>query len=980
VNRRDFITLSCEAALAAKLGVSSTVTAGASVVDRVITNIHSSLADAIKTPAALLPIPKSNKTMQNPVLDLAGPWMFTLDPPDQFWKRGIDSSSWSTVHVPGEFATQGFDVSENVEYPCRRTVKIPNEFKGQRLFLRFDGVYGHARVWVNGMFVREHFGGFTSWDCEITSAIGQDTETIDLVVGVTDRSDDISQASYYAKHSIAGILRGVRLIALPPLHLEYLSVAATLDSKYKDGVIAFSAALSPQNYKTAEFEFRLEDKSKPQHFELLEKLSVHPGEDASKVLKVLAPKKWDAEHPNLYTLEIKLSIDGELIQTFERNIGFRTVARVGNELQVNGQSVKLRGVCHHSIHPLHGRAVPVEFDEKDARLFREANINFVRTSHYPPTEEFLDACDRHGIYVEEETAVCWSELGKGPSSDQEFSSRFMSQFREMIERDHGHAAVVFWSLGNESEWGENFALEYQYARKRDPSRPLIFSYPDTTPWGTSSFDIYSKHYPDVDSDLSSESFPVLGDEFGHISCYNVDTLRRDPGVRNFWGKSIKRFGDKFIESKGCLGGSIWAAIDDVFLLPKGPVGYGPWGVIDGWRRPKPEYWLTKKAYSPIRMDDKPISVPADNDELQIPIYNAFDHTNIAEVNIDWKIGQEHGRLKPTDIAPHSSGYLRIPSRKWSRGEVLDISFTHSSNIVVDQVSIRVGERTNVLSSPEPGALKLVNTSTELQIQGPNFMVSISRLTGLIARATCNGEVVLEGGPFLDMGAGQMDGWLLKKLSASLEGDIATILISGDNKQSQGWVGTVGIDFEIKIDSGGLITTHYQLRGSSEYTHLGLGFLLPATVDKLIWDRESLWSTYPEDHIGRPKGIALKRASHPAQSYRAEPSWPWSQDVGDFLLFGKDGPAPYSTNDFRSLKENVWYASCVLAQGEVRARIEASGDIAVRTSSLADGRVLLSAFNYWKYPDLEWGNYTGVSKPPAESNYEIRLRLTNMREV
>ena len=132
-------------------------------------------------------------------------------------------------------------------------------------------------------------------------------------------------------------------------------------------------------------------------------------------------KPWDAEHPNIYTLQVSLVRDGETVETLVRKIGFRTIRRDGNRLLVNGRPVKLRGVCRHSIHPIHGRAVPAEFDEMDAALFRAANINFVRTSHYPPSEQFLEACDRHGIYLEEETAVCWSNEENGPSSNPEFT-------------------------------------------------------------------------------------------------------------------------------------------------------------------------------------------------------------------------------------------------------------------------------------------------------------------------------------------------------------------------------------------------------------------------------------------------------------------------------------------------------------------------------------------------------------------------------
>jgi beta-galactosidase/beta-glucuronidase len=461
MNRRAFLEAFCATLFAGKLGLAEThgihvMNGGCSSPD----GLTGPSTAACKSSTALVPIPVSVKGVREPVIDLGGSWKVASNPPDGFWRQNIDLSSWTNVDVPGEFATQGLQVVQNVEYPCRKSAKVPPDFTGQRLFLRFDGVYGYARVWVNGVYIRDHFGGFTSWDCEITGHVKPD-RVMDLVVGITDRSDDISQASYYAKHSVAGILRGVRLIAVPPIHLNHYLVSATLDTEYENGAIHITAASSSQNYKTAQLELKLMDKLGKNAALDPSVIPLTAGSAVSeKTLAIRRPERWDAEHPNLYTFETSVVVDGQLVEILQRKIGFRTVERKANRVLVNGQPVKLRGACRHSIHPVYGRAVPPDLDERDAVLFREANINFVRTSHYPPAETFLDACDRHGIYVEEETAVCWSKADGGPSSDPEFMGRFLSQFQEMIERDREHPAILFWSLGNESEWGANFAVEH----------------------------------------------------------------------------------------------------------------------------------------------------------------------------------------------------------------------------------------------------------------------------------------------------------------------------------------------------------------------------------------------------------------------------------------------------------------------------------------------------------------------------------------
>ncbi len=972
MNRRTFLESLSALFLAANSGLWSRASA--------LNNESADASCAGKgTTPRLLPVPESVSGVRAPVLSLAGAWNSTAAPPSAFWERDLDTSAWSHVEMPNEFAALGFPVAPDTEYPCRRKIHIPADFRDHRIFLRFDGVYGYARVWIDGVYLRDHFGGFTSWDCEITGHV-KPGEEAELVLGITDRSDDISQASYYAKHPVAGILRDVRLFAAPPTCLYSLDASAAFDVERQMGTIDLAAELSPPGTHSANLQLVLTDESGTSMPLEPATIPIVP-EKAGAIQKIVvqSPKPWDAEHPNLYTLEVSLVVDGQTAETIVRRIGFRSIRREGNRLLVNGMPIKLRGVCRHSIHHIHGRAVPAEFDEMDAALFRAANINFVRTSHYPPSEQFLDACDRHGIYVEEEAAVCWSNVENGPSSSPEFTARFMSQFQEMIGRDRGHASVLMWSLGNESQWGANFAAERRLATEQDPNRPVIFSYPDTAPMETQAFDIYSRHYPGADSDLSSSIYPLLNDEFGHVSCYNLDTLRRDPGIRNFWGESIRRFGQNFLSADGCLGGSIWAGVDEVFLLPDGPVGYGPWGLIDGWRRPKPEYYLTAKAYSPIRIEDRPLPAPASGGALSIPITNAFDHTNLRDVEIRWATGGDSGRLRPVDLAPHRSGYFEIPPRAWKPDDALQLDF-YANGRLIDQFRLRIDPSFPSLLKPVHAAAVLQQNGNDLLVRGPKFSVAVNQTTGLIREAAFDGQVILTGGPYLDLGTGPLSSqWLLRHCRAVASGDAVTIFTSGESKQNEG-IESIPIDFEIQIDGCGLLTTRYRLPSSGATPDpLGIAYLLPTGMDRLSWHRDSLWSVYPDDHIGRPRGVALKKPARAALSYRAKPEWSWSEDMEDAFLWGKEGAHPQATNDFRSLKENIHYAACTLAGSSVRARAEANADLAVRASVLPDGQVSFSLYNLWSYTGLGWGNYTGQHAAPAASSHEVRLRLTDLPE-
>jgi hypothetical protein len=175
----------------------------------------------------------------------------------------------------------------------------------------------------------------------------------------------------------------------------------------------------------------------------------------------------------------------------------------------------------------------------------------------------------------------------------------------------------------------------------------------------------------------------------------------------------------------------------------------------------------------------------------------------------------------------------------------------------------------------------------------------------------------------------------------------------------------------------LITTTYTLHGAVKATNeVGISYVLSPSIARLSWDRKALWSAYPPDHIGRPQGTARRQSRFPAQSYRHAPAGPWAEDTQDFFLFGPNDPGGRGTHDFRSLKENIWYASCELEGASYQVRAESDGTGGARVDVLADGKVRLNILNLWAYTDLGYG----VSMPAItlEQGYSssARLRLTD----
>ena len=311
-------------------------------------------ADSSDPRPVIVPVPVSVAGNDEHIVDLNGEWKFTMTPPEGFWENDTDVSTWSDINVPGEALMQGYAIQQDQEYVYKTSINIPEAFSDRAILLRFAGVYSAARVWVNGVFLKQHVGGFTSWDVDITDYVTAGNAAL-LTVAVTDQSDDISRASFYAKHNIGGILRDVSLLALPKTHLTRLHVETNLDKEYKNAGLKVSAAIHFFESENANLVLSL---MSPDN-ELLVidpgqiKLSrMHPETDITIPVKAVA--LWDAEHPRLYTLEASLEIGGKTVQSFVKNIGFREVRVDGEQLLVNGKAVKLRGVNRHSIDPIKG--------------------------------------------------------------------------------------------------------------------------------------------------------------------------------------------------------------------------------------------------------------------------------------------------------------------------------------------------------------------------------------------------------------------------------------------------------------------------------------------------------------------------------------------------------------------------------------------------------------------------------------------------
>jgi beta-galactosidase len=891
------------------------------------------------------PRPAEVAGIASPVLSLDGAWSFHAAPPRGFEKLTERSAKgFAPIDVPGDWTMQGFAVKPWTAAGYLKTVTIPADWKGARIVLRSDGAQSLATFWVNGKLAGTHEGGFTAFEFDVTALCRPGAaNTIAAAVQNESTADIMASGTQYASYQFGGLTRKVTLIATPRLHIAGIDVATDVKDDGRTAAVRIEAALANAAGAAKEdvtLDLVLSDPDgRTVHRQTLQAKRIEAGGTARLVFEgtVENAALWDAEHPRLHTLALDLRAGGRKLESVVRRVGLREIEVAGTGLFVNGRPVKVRGINRHEVHPLRGRSLTPELWRKDAELFRAANINWIRTSHYPPAEEFLEACDELGLFVECEAPLVWVQHGANETwktedpNDPKYLPYVVRAVAETIAFNRHHPSVVVWSLANESGWSPHFAEAARMAGAMDPSRPRTFhdqAYGGYNNRGSEEIPIANYHYPGPQGPELAVSLrlprPLYYGEYCHLNCYNRTELAADPGVRDEYGRGFARMWEKIFGSAEVVGGSIWSGIDDVFFLPSGKAtGYGEWGPIDGWRREKPEYWHIKKSYSPVRIGPDRVAAPAPGGPVVLMIENRHDFTDLRECRIDWRIGEETGRAA-VELAPRQTAVLRIrPMKEDAAGKTLRIDVTGPRGFLIDRYDIAVGDvppatplvRTFV---PPAGApLEVKEDAATIGVKGNGFVWTFDRKTGTVLEAEVGGVPVLCGGPVLmilpqtsgpcvtdfkpdvEPFNGVCAGWAAESVTVSQAGDAVTVTAKGSYAEAEGW-------YAVKIDRSGRasFSHEFKVRAKTDPRQYGLVVYLPRSIDTLSWSRRGQWTWYPENHIGRPSGTARALSPDHETVHRQAPAWDW-----------KDDQTKLGSNDFRSTKANVLWAVLSRREGD-----------------------------------------------------------------
>lgn len=861
------------------------------------------------------PKPQEVNGLKQTVLDLDGSWDFSTQPGATFFKDE-KPSGWNKIDVPGEWVMQGFEVKPGEAAGYTREFEVGSEWANHRIKLKCEAIYSDCQIWINGKEAGKHLGGFTPFEFDVTNLVQPGNNRIAVAVKSESLADSLSNASNYAVHPLGGILRSIYLLALPQVNVASLHVGTTFDAAWTDAELTVETTLANESgsASNSRLDYQLIDadgRTVAIEGETSQQLKLEAGaiRKLNTTFKVRNPKKWDPEHPNLYRVVCRVNADGTETATTVRRFGFRQIEVRGNQVFVNNQRVKLRGVCRHEIDPLRGRSLAGNQWWDDVKLFRDGNVNYIRTSHYPPSDKLLDACDELGMFVEVEAPFCWAS--KGYLNDNNYFDGILLPTLEMVERDKSHPSILHWSLGNESvDYELVFAESARLVREADSSRPLIFSSfgPDNDDF---KLDIGNHHYPGPTGPekYRNGTRPMVFDEYLHLNAYNRYELMTDPGIRDFWGDLLYRMWEEMYQAQGVLGGALWAGIDDSFFLPDGHVvGYGTWGPIDGWRRPKPEYWHMKKVYSPVKIK---LVDGAKDSLVTLAVENRFLFSNLDECKINWTNKGDKGTLV-ANVKPGGKQNLKLP---FTYGDMAKLAITvwHDSDVAVDEYLFGSDPAAITTAKPATGKFTLKNTANGFTAQSSQVKVAVDG--NVLTVQAANGQTIIDGWPVLmlvrlnDGGDTQMT---KKTPQYSLYSPAAAnrAISSVEVEKNAGVIRLVVNDSydeavggqEIGIYPDGRIELAYQykIRVDLNLRQWGMAFNLPMGMDQLDWSRKGLWSVYAPDHIGRTEGTARLFYGHPEVGLAGpatRPSWSYAEDQ-----------TRYGSNDFRSTKRNILSAS------------------------------------------------------------------------
>jgi len=415
-------------------------------------------------------------------------WKFNLGDINSAESMSFDDSAWRTLNLPHDWSIEGqfskdAPAGGNGGYlPTgigwyRKHLEISKDDLSKIIWIEFDGVYMNSDVWINGHHLGLHPYGYTSFYYKLTPYLKEGENIIAVRV---DNSLQPNSRWYTG----SGIYRNVWLVKLTPLHIAHwgtyittpkvskesavLNIKTEIDNNYKSSKqgILRSVLINDMGEKVAENEI---------HFSLKAEKSIKLNQE----LKVRSPSLWSVNSPSLYKLRQTILEGKNISDELATIVGIRKIKfDVNKGFLLNGEHIKLNGVCLHHDGGCVGAAVPIGIWKYRLKKLKDMGCNAIRTSHNPPDPEFLDLCDEMGFLVMDESFDEW-EIGKREYGYHIYFDKWgKSDLISMLHRDRNHPSIVIWSVGNEvpdqktEKGAKTLKMLSDICHKEDPTRPV----------------------------------------------------------------------------------------------------------------------------------------------------------------------------------------------------------------------------------------------------------------------------------------------------------------------------------------------------------------------------------------------------------------------------------------------------------------------------------------------------------------------------
>ena len=507
-------------------------------------------------------------------------WFSASPGESEFQAKDYNDSNWDDIRVPlsWEMANYGKPVYTNVGYPFknnppdantgmsqygvvdnnatgfyRRTITIPETWKDKRVFVHFDGVYSAAVVWVNGKYVGYSQDSNTDAEFDITGFVTTGDNQLSVRVY---RWCDGSYLEGQDMWHLSGIHRDVYLVATPKVFVSDHYISSTLNNNATSGSMSVKLTVDNRNNTSATktLQVSLLDRDGKQIATGTETYSGTAKAEKTVTLSNLSNlHPWSAEDPYLYTVVVNQKDEnGAEEMAFSTKYGFKTVTISNKQLLVNGKRIFVKGVNTQDTHPEYGRAIDMETMLKDIKMMKQANVNTIRTSHYPRQPKMYAMMDAFGMYcVNEANVEC--HYNQNLASNSSWQTAITDREVRMVKRDRNHPSVLFWSLGNECGAASDFSSAKTEMKKYD-NRPIFYCNEDKN---VSYSDLHSNMYPTVDA-TSSKSNGANGKPY--FICEYAHAMGQAIG-------NLKEFWDIIEGSTGIIGGCIWDWVDQSIYDP-----------------------------------------------------------------------------------------------------------------------------------------------------------------------------------------------------------------------------------------------------------------------------------------------------------------------------------------------------------------------------------------------------------------------------